>query len=80
MVCSQISRRTYNSHAGSLVTEITNWAPLEQLITAQSSRRKRAQIDAGWMLQPMIGPAAIDATGAVLYGARAPNREVKQEE
>jgi len=32
------------------------------------------------MLQPMIDAAAIDATGAVLYGARAPNREMKQQE
>jgi hypothetical protein len=32
------------------------------------------------MLQPMIAAAAIDATSAVLYGARAPIREVKQEE
>jgi hypothetical protein len=32
------------------------------------------------MSQPMIAAAAIDATGLVLYGARAAKREVKQEE
>jgi hypothetical protein len=80
MIWSRTSNQTYRGHAGLPVTEITNLRLVEQLFAPQNTGCRRVQIDASRTVQSKIAIAIVDASSPVHYGARAPNREVKQQE